>query len=217
MIDLPVHKKKLTPTDVSQYIRLDRCERFLRLRLHERNEGRGFLKAAGVAAEAIPPILTRSGRAFEEVALAQIARFLPVVDFAADMSPQARSREPDNARFLATVHGLPAGQTVVVSQPRLDTMLGDWSIRGDADLVRLTRSDTGDLDLLIVDIKSSARPKVEHRLQVCFYRLIIEQLLRDANEPVGASQTGILYRMRFDASGALQDTKLLVPHATAAA
>ena len=32
----PVRKRKISPTDISQYIRLDQCRRYLRLRLHER-------------------------------------------------------------------------------------------------------------------------------------------------------------------------------------
>jgi hypothetical protein len=34
---------RISPTDVSQFIRLDQCERYLRLRLHERSAGARFL------------------------------------------------------------------------------------------------------------------------------------------------------------------------------
>ncbi len=43
--------RKLTPTDVSQFIRLEQCERFLRLRLAER-AGQDFMDAARVAPRA---------------------------------------------------------------------------------------------------------------------------------------------------------------------
>ena len=201
MIELPVHQKKITPTDLSQYVRLDRCERFLRLRLHERNDGRGFLKQAGVTAEAIPAILTRSGLAFEQAMLAQIAAGYRVVDFSADNSPdprdnspESRSRVPDNARFIDLARSIGSGETVIVAQPRLEVDLEDWNVRGDADLIRLSRGVGGALGLLIVDMKSSAHPRVEHRLQVCFYRVLVERLLAAAGIAHARIETGILYR-----------------------
>ena len=53
----------LSPTDVAQFIRLDQCQRYLRLRLHERAVNRAFLRDYGVAPQSIPPLLTRSGAA----------------------------------------------------------------------------------------------------------------------------------------------------------
>jgi len=194
MIELPVHQKKITPTDLSQYIRLDRCERFLRLRLHESNEGRGFLKQAGVTAEAIPAILTRSGLAFEQAMLAQIALGYKIVDFSDGINPKDRSRTPDNVRFIEQTRSLAPGETVIVAQPRLEVDLQDWNVRGDADLIRLSRAAGGALRLLIVDMKSSAHPRVEHRLQVCFYQVLIERLLAEAGIAHEKMESGILYR-----------------------
>ncbi len=39
---------KLSPTDLSQFIRLDQCERYLRLRLHERLRGKNFMAVGSV-------------------------------------------------------------------------------------------------------------------------------------------------------------------------
>ena len=55
----------LSPTDIAQFIRLEQCRRYLRLRLHERAVDRGFLRAYGVTPQVIPPLLTRSGAACE--------------------------------------------------------------------------------------------------------------------------------------------------------
>ena len=57
---------RISPTDVSQFIRLDQCERYLRLRLHERSAGLRFMVDYGVVPQSIPPLLTQSGTQFEE-------------------------------------------------------------------------------------------------------------------------------------------------------
>src|SRR5918992_5274344 len=57
---------RISPTDVSQFIRLDQCERYLRLRVHERSAGMRFMRDYGVVPQAIPPLLTRSREHFEE-------------------------------------------------------------------------------------------------------------------------------------------------------
>src|SRR5919107_2949360 len=57
---------RISPTDVSQFIRLEQCERYLRLRLHERSAGTRFLYDYGVGPQSIPPLLTQSGEQFEE-------------------------------------------------------------------------------------------------------------------------------------------------------
>ncbi|MDB5060112.1 MAG: superfamily helicase, partial [Chloroflexi bacterium] len=66
-IEFPVLAPGLiTPTDVSQFIRLEQCERYLRLRLHERSHGGRFMRDYGVVPQSIPPLLTRSGSEFED-------------------------------------------------------------------------------------------------------------------------------------------------------
>src|SRR5215216_4025975 len=57
--------RAISPTDVSQFIRLDQCERFLRLRLHERNVSSGFMREFGVMTQPITPLLTQAGAEFE--------------------------------------------------------------------------------------------------------------------------------------------------------
>jgi hypothetical protein len=55
----------ISPTDISQFIRLDQCERYLHLRLKMRREGSDFLYDNGTSPHRIPPLLTRAGSAFE--------------------------------------------------------------------------------------------------------------------------------------------------------
>src|SRR3954467_6668020 len=57
---------RISPTDVSQFIRLEQCERYLRLRLHERSSSIRFMIDYGVVPQSIPPLLTQSGVRFEE-------------------------------------------------------------------------------------------------------------------------------------------------------
>src|ERR671921_2592735 len=73
---------RISPTDVSQFIRLDQCERYLRLRLHERSAGRRFMHDYGVVPQSIPPLLTQSGNVFEEQVERTVAAGFPTIDLA---------------------------------------------------------------------------------------------------------------------------------------
>src|SRR5262245_6000731 len=72
---------KLTPTDVSQFIRLEQCERFLRLRLGQR-AGQPFMEACDAAPQSIPPLLTLAGGQFEDRLEKKIAGRHPTRNFA---------------------------------------------------------------------------------------------------------------------------------------
>ena len=61
----PGRPLRLTPTDVSQFVRLEQCERFLRFRLAER-AGQDFMEPYGVVPQRISPLLSLSGHTFEE-------------------------------------------------------------------------------------------------------------------------------------------------------
>src|SRR4051794_40704525 len=61
----PGQTLRITPTDVSQFVRLEQCERFLRFRLAER-AGQDFMHAYDVVPQRISPLLSLSGRSFEE-------------------------------------------------------------------------------------------------------------------------------------------------------
>src|SRR5215218_10831914 len=89
---------RISPTDVSQFIRLEQCERYLRLRLHERSANRAFLTDYGVAPQAITPLLTRSGAAFESAVERAVAERYETVNFARDRADDQRDAH-DNARL----------------------------------------------------------------------------------------------------------------------
>ena len=156
---------RISPTDVSQFIRLDQCERYLRLRLHERSAGIRFMFDYGVVPQSIPPLLTQSGAQFEERVERTVAAGFRTINLALEVQTGSTSRIPgrtDNERIVAQTRGLAAGETLVLFQPRLLVALGSWDVRGDIDVLRLSRDPSGALQVLIADIKSSTAAKVEH-------------------------------------------------------
>ncbi|WP_394796256.1 AAA domain-containing protein [Armatimonas sp.] len=201
---LPITNHTLTPTDVSQFIRLERCERYLRLRMYERSRGnQKFLYEFDVQGQDIPPMLGRSGASFEAGIVEQLAAQVPLQDFAKDPVSVTGKRHEDNERVVAAAEALAPGERQLIAQPRLREQLGHFAVRGDADLVLLERGMEGALSLLIIDIKSSAAPHVEHRLQVAFYAAILGKLLPDA-----VIETAILYKGPAQAATPEEQAKL---------
>ena len=199
--------RPIFPTDVSRYISLNQCRRYLRLHLHRNSVGERFLRDAGVHAEPIRPLLTRSGREFELDVVAAIASRYEVHHFSPD--GQGKSNRLDNDRVVALVRALPLSSVLVLAQPRLEAVVGDWRIRGDADLVRVERDVTGRFQMLIADIKSSAAAKVDHRLQVAFYHELLSTIFADAGLAPIAIATAILYRPAPEPSGQESPAELL--------
>lgn len=182
---------KISPTDVSQFIRLEQCQRYLRLRLHERAYGREFLEQYGVYPQTIPPLLTRSGQSFEERIEAEVSARHPARNLSGEYS---KMRASDNDLVAELVRTLPPGEVLVLFQVRLSTSLGRWWFRGDIDILRMQRYEDGTLHLLIADMKSSAEAKMEHRLQVAFYHQMLSNLLDHESIPHNGISMGILYR-----------------------
>jgi hypothetical protein len=181
----------LSPTDVSQFVRLEQCGRYLRLRLQERLAGRHFLQEYDVAPQAITPLLTRAGRAFEERVGERLRLRYPVTDLG---PPDAEAdRDPDNERVLEMARGLGPGEVRVLLQPRLRVDLDGWLLTGDPDIVRLERAGDGALEILIADMKSASRVKVEHRLQLAFYAAMMLRLLEGAGIEGRRLRTAVLY------------------------
>ena len=200
---LPIHK--ISPTDISQFIRLEQCKRYLRLHLLQRAEGLGFLADYGVTPQAIPPLLTKSGGAFEqrieEAVRAQVSinPNLSVVNFATEVTSRGK-RHNDNEHIVSLVRGLAPGHTIFLFQVRLVALVDNWLMRGDMDILRMERDPDGHLQLLIADMKSSTSVKVEHRLQVAFYHTMLSTILSQSGVPYSSMDTAILYRAVTHAS-----------------
>lgn len=196
----------LSPTDVAQFIRLEQCRRYLRLRLHERSASRDFLREHGVAPQSIPPLLTRSGADFEERVERAIAAHVPATNLSAERRPRAGWTD-DNARVAEEAATLPPGRVQVLFQPRLQVALDGWRLRGDVDILRLERDADGTLRALIADMKSSTSAKVEHRLQVAFYHAMLVRLFADAGVACADIDLAILYRGPADGASADESTE----------
>src|SRR5215208_6093738 len=91
---------RISPIDVSQFIRLDQCGRYLRLRLHERSAGTRFMRDYGVAPQSIPPLLTRSGDHFEEKVERTVSARFRTVNLG-DGIDSPGFRPTDNERVVA--------------------------------------------------------------------------------------------------------------------
>ncbi|MGI8916462.1 MAG: AAA domain-containing protein [Chloroflexota bacterium] len=184
--------RPIAPTDVAQFIRLEQCERYLRLRLHEHAANRQFLRDFGVAPQALPPLLTRAGATFEAQVEQSITGTVASINLAADAG-DAAARVDDNTRLIALAQQLPAGHVLVLFQPRLQVALAGWLLRGDVDILRLERDADGQLRALITDIKSSRSAKVEHRLQVTFYYEMLAALFQQERVDCTDISMAILY------------------------
>ena len=183
---------RLTPTDVSQFVGLEQCERFLRFRLMER-AGQDFMEPYGVVPQRMTPLLSMSGHDFEVQIEGVLAARSRHVHYAARYA-QAHNRPQNNEEVLGEARSLKPGESVLLFQPRLEAEIDGWRLRGDVDLLRLERDQDGILLALVADMKSTTEVKVEHRLQVAFYGLMIGRIFRDgdvAHEPL---QTAILFR-----------------------
>ncbi|MGI8482863.1 MAG: PD-(D/E)XK nuclease family protein, partial [Thermomicrobiales bacterium] len=196
----------ITPTDVSQFIRLDQCERYLRLRLHERASGREFMTEYDVAPQSIPPILTRSGSEFEDAVAHDIGEHFPTIQ-CSDRQRRADSRTSDNPVIITLAKELLPGTVHVILQPRLVTQLDQWRLRGDVDVIRLERTMEGQLRILIADMKASTASKVEHRLQVAFYHEMLGNILDHAGICHDPIELAILYRGPADNGDPVTDTQ----------
>ncbi len=187
----------LTPTDIAQYLRLGECFRYLKLRMHERKHGSGFLREFGVAPQPIPPLLTLAGQEFESHVEAQARERFRVVNCAVDKGADGMEPEgeyPPNGLVAGFAASLPAGDTLLLFQPRVEALISDWAFSGDLDILWLHRDHQERLHVLIVDMKATRQVKVEHRLQVAFYRQMIGSIFAEAgitHEPI---RLGVLYR-----------------------
>jgi len=185
--------QSISPTDISQFVRLDQCERYLRLRLKERQDGSGFMRDFDVTPQAIPPILTKSGVTFEETVEEAVRQRSPAFRFT-DERRRSAGVTHDNANVIERVRGVAPGEALFLFQPRLQAELDGWRIRGDVDVLRLERISDGRLHCLIADMKSSTATKVEHRLQVAFYHEMLDDLLAEDGIEHDPIELAILYR-----------------------
>ena len=150
-----------------------------------------------VIPQRITPLLSLSGHTFEEGIEANLAKRLPTVNYAIKYG-KSHNRPENNNEVVQEARKLPPGQTILLFQPRLEADIGGWLLRGDVDLLRLAKTPFGTLHVFIGDMKSTVEVKVEHRLQVAFYRIMLEEIFKKAGIGHKTVQTGILFRPPAD-------------------
>src|SRR5271170_1639780 len=102
---------RLTPTDISQFVRLEQCERYLRFRLAERS-GQKFMEEYDVIPQRITPLLSLSGSTFEEGIEESLGKQHHTVHYAAKYS-QDHNRPPNNQEVVNELRSLKPGKTVL--------------------------------------------------------------------------------------------------------
>src|SRR5207302_1356053 len=112
---------RLTPTDVSLFVRLEQCERFLRFRLAER-AGQKFMEDYDVIPQRITPLLSLSGSTFEEGIEQALGGTFRTVQYAAKYSLD-HNRPNNNLEVIQEARKLKPGQSLLLFQPRLEVEL----------------------------------------------------------------------------------------------
>ena len=114
--------QRLSPTALSQYIRLENCERYLYMRLHPSEEKR-LRKLLGVTIQPLTPLLQELGRDFEkDVASRLAAQGLKVVDLEKEGFDQT----------LANLKQI--DEPTVLLQASVEAPLGRWTCAGEEDI-----------------------------------------------------------------------------------
>jgi hypothetical protein len=171
---------RLNPTSLSQYIRLENCERYLRFRLVPADVER-LEKRWGITIQPLTPLLKESGADFEQNIAAKLAAKGEVI---VDLDKEDLQ---ETLRWFREVK-----TPTILFQPTLESPIGDYVCSGRADVIHLSRDKQGGLKVLIADIKASRKEKTEHRLQVAIYARMIQTLAKDYQIPLADIRGTIL-------------------------
>lgn len=177
----PAIRPRLSVTSLAQYVKLQNCDRFLRLRLFPKEEALRREKW-GVTIQPLTPLLKDEGYKFEaKVVEAISAAGEPLIDLG-------------DAGVAETLDWLTRVKTpTVLLQPSVVGSVGDYEVNGRADVVRLSRDRTGALQLYIADVKASRTERMEHRLQVAVYAYLLRQMAAQAGVELGGIKGGVLH------------------------
>lgn len=187
---------QLAPTTLSQFIRLDACQRFLHFKLHP-DIVSALRERYGVHKPPISPLLKQAGQRFEDEVIATLKAEHAVIDLG--------GRDTQ-----ATLDALAAvgREPVILYQAALEGRLGQWQAAGRADLIEAVRDKRGRLHVLIADIKASREERLEHRVQVAAYALLLEAIAAQAGLPVQRIVGAVVHRSPATVFKTLHDPAL---------
>jgi uncharacterized protein len=154
---------------------------------------------AGISDVPLSPLLAATGEAFEsdQLRLLLEARTYSIGPTDHELTfDETWSGDPESDinRLRTIVAALADGdrtRPVVFFQPRVRGTVGEWPVRGDADIViatpRGSGSRTQSVDIRIAELKSSNAVKTHHQLQAAIYSLLFESILNDVETRISAS------------------------------
>lgn len=158
---------RLSPTSLSQFVRFENCERFLRFRLVPEDAER-LQKKWEVTIQPLTPLLKEAGAEFERDIVQKLEQQGETV---IDLS---------NKGLEATVSALKQiSEPTLLFQPTLEAPLGDYFCSGRCDILRVSRDPKNHLNVLIADIKATRHERTEHRLQVATYARIFQKMAEE--------------------------------------
>ncbi len=155
---------QISPTDLAGFLRTSACPSYLALRL--RKDWTAALRERfGLEKQPLDPLLASGGLAFEAAIKAELeAGPRPVRDLTGLKPWQV-------AELLATLD-----EPCILWQVAMEGRVGSVAAYGIADLLVYDPEPEGPR-IRVVDVKASAREKVEHRLQVALYVRLLAQML----------------------------------------
>jgi len=168
-------------TSLSQFIRLQNCERFLRFRLFPQ-EMQAFLDRWNLTIQPLTPLLEDAGSKFEE----QVEAFLSKTG---DEVIRLETKDPDQTVELLKN----AKEPTLLFQPPLTGIVGGIEFSGLSDIIRVNRRSENGLDLHVCDIKASRKERMEHRLQVALYITILEKMAEKAGVQISNLTGSVLH------------------------
>jgi CRISPR/Cas system-associated exonuclease Cas4 (RecB family) len=158
-------ERNLTADRLAQYVKRNRCERFLRFSLFK-SEADGFAHRYGVRFESLSPLLSESGQSYEREVVSELeARGATVRDL---------FNKP-SGDFLDQLTAQ-TERKVFYYQAKLAGSIGLIECEGIADLILVEKLAADVFKVCVVDIKSSRRETTGYRLQVAFYARLLEEM-----------------------------------------
>jgi len=178
--------ESLGVTSLSQYVKMQNCDRFLRFRLAA-HEDRALRAKWNVEIQPLTPLLRESGQVFEEAVEAQLAQSGEQVINLGENSENDISQNDMTLDWLRK-----ASKPVILLQPAIGGQMGRYSYTGVADVVRLHRDKKKRLHIYIGDIKASRVERTEHRLQVAAYAYLLRGMADAAGIKIESMRGGVL-------------------------
>lgn len=164
---------KITPTLLSRYVTLAKCERFLWLNLRS-SERKQIERLLNVEEQPISSILSEAGTNFEKEVVAQLQSKFRLINL--------NNKSADET--VEALRNLSFNEEVLFTQAELVGKIGKWDCEGRCDLIlarRIPDPKLGDcFYLMVADIKSGRKERLEYRLQVAFYVQLLSNMLKDA-------------------------------------